>query len=162
MLDSRVFDPEWVGYMLANNMADHPVTDFQEYPSWRRLVPVVADEIAKATDQHLVAVQTVLKEEYWREIESGFKALGLKVLHVVLDADADTLHERIDADHQEPERIRPWRHRHVDAYQAALEWLRPSADFIVDTVTVDALGAAELIHAWIGAQPLAEGIPKRS
>ena len=55
----RQFDPEWVGFMLANNLTDHPVTDFQQYPSWRRLVPVVADEIVHATGQHLVAGRPV-------------------------------------------------------------------------------------------------------
>ena len=30
---SRVFDPEWVGYMLANNLADHPVADLPESAS---------------------------------------------------------------------------------------------------------------------------------
>lgn len=60
----RHFDPEWIGYMLANNLADHAVTDFQQYPSWRRLVPAVADEIITFTGQHLVAAQTILVEDY--------------------------------------------------------------------------------------------------
>lgn len=38
----RVFDPEWVGYMVSSNLADHPVSDFQHHRSWRALVPVVA------------------------------------------------------------------------------------------------------------------------
>ncbi len=97
----RQFDPAWVGFMLANNLADHPVTDFQQYPSRRHLVPVVAD----------------------------------------------TLHARIDADQEEPERIRPWRHRHVDVYQDALTWLSPAADLVVDTVALDAPAAARQIHA---------------
>src|SRR4051794_39466852 len=94
----RHFDPEWVGYMLANNLADHAVTDFQRYPSWRRLVPIVADEIIRFTGQHLVAAQAVLVEDYWREISKGLADLGQDVFHVVLDADADTLRARIDAD----------------------------------------------------------------
>ena len=143
----RFFDPEWVGYMLANNLADHEVTDFQQYPSWRRLVPVVADEVVRFTGQDLVAAQSVLVESYWHELTEGLAGLGHEIFHVVLDADADTLHARIDADHDELERIRPWRHRHVAVYLAALDWLRPAADLVVDTVALDAVAAAAQIHA---------------
>jgi broad-specificity NMP kinase len=143
----RHFDPEWVGYMLANNLTDHTVSDFQQYPSWRRLVPVVADEVIRFTGQDLVAAQSVLVEDYWREITRGLADLGHDVFHVVLDADADTLHARIDSDDAEPERIRPWRHRHVEVYQAALTWLRPAADLVIDTVANDASGVARRIDA---------------
>ncbi|WP_127480210.1 ATP-binding protein [Nocardioides pantholopis] len=142
----RAFDPEWVGYLLATNLADHEVSDFQHYPSWRRLVPVVADELVRVTGQHLVAAQSVLVEEYWQEIRAGLAGLGHDVFHVVLDADAQTLHARIDADQEQPERIRPWRHRHVDAYQTALDWLAPSADLVIDTGTHGAADAARQIH----------------
>ena len=40
----RLFDPEWVGYMLRENLSDYPVTDFRHWESWRVLTPVVADE----------------------------------------------------------------------------------------------------------------------
>jgi hypothetical protein len=143
----RHFDPESVGSMLAHNLTDHEVSDFQHYPSWRRLVPVVTDEVARFTGQHLVAVQSVLVEEYWHELSQGLADLGQEVFHVVLDADADTLHARIDADEDEPTRIRPWRHRHVDVYLAALDWLRPEADLVVDTVALDAKPAAALVHS---------------
>lgn len=148
----RHFDPEWVGYMLTNNLPDHAVTDFQQYRSWRRLVPVVADEIVQFTGQHLVAAQSVLVEEYWLEVTKGLAELGHDVFHVVLDADADTLHARIDADEDEPERIRPWRHRHVEVYRSSLMWLRPAADLVVDTVTHDALDVSQEIRAAIAAR----------
>lgn len=143
----RHFDPEWVGYMLANNLSDHVVTDFQQYPSWRRLLPLVADEIIQFTGQHLVAAQSVLVEEYWRDIMEGLADLGHEVFHVVLDADAETLHARIDSDQDEPERIRPWRHRHVEVYRSALAWLRPAADLVIDTVNLDAAAASQQVRA---------------
>ncbi len=59
---SRVFDPETVGYMLQPNLADHPVTDFQHWPPWRRLVVATASELARFTGQHLIAPQT----QQWR------------------------------------------------------------------------------------------------
>jgi deoxyadenosine/deoxycytidine kinase len=148
----RHFDPEWVGFMLANNLADHEVTDFQQYPSWRRLVPVVADEVIRFTGQDLVAAQSVLVESYWGELAQGLDSLGHEVFHVVLDADADTLHARIEADDEEPEHIRPWRHRHVETYEAALEWLRPEADLLVDTTRLDAAASAQLVHRAVAAR----------
>jgi hypothetical protein len=143
----RRFDPEWVGYMLVNNLTDHAVSDFQQYPSWRRLVPVVADELIRFTGQDLIAAQSVLVEDFWHEIRTGLADLGHEVFHVVLDADADTLHARIDADRDEPDRIRPWRHRHVETYLDALTWLRPAADLVIDTVTDDPSGVAHRIEA---------------
>jgi hypothetical protein len=143
----RQFDPELVGGLLARSLADHEVSDFQQYPSWRRLVPVVADEVARFTGQHLVAAQSVLVEDYWHELRHGLADHGQQVFHVVLDADAGTLHARIDADDDEPARIRPWRHRHVDVYLAARDWLRPAADLVVDTVALDASAAARHVHA---------------
>lgn len=148
----RHFDPEWVGYLLANNLADHPVSDFQHYPSWRRLVPVVADEIMRFTGQDLVAAQSVLVEDYWREMTQGLAELGHEVFHVVLDADAATLHTRIDADVVEPESVRPWRHCHVEAYRSALAWLRPAADLVVETADLDVLSVSRQIGSAVASR----------
>lgn len=166
--DSRLrhFDPEWVGYMLANNLSDHAVTDFQHYPSWRRLVPLVAHEIVQFTGQHLVAAQTVLVEDYWRELVAGLADLGHEVFHVLLDADSSTLHTRIDTDEQEPAHIRPWRHKHVETFESALEWLRPAADLVVDTGDLDADATAMKIRASVDtrlwAKPTCVGGPRRT
>lgn len=137
----RPFDPEWVGYLLMNDLADHEFTDFQQLSPWRTLVPVVADEIVRFTRQHLVAAQTVLHQEYWDEIQDGLKARGYEVLHVLLDAGPDTLHARIDAD-PEGHDIRKWRHEHVESFMTQRPWLRAVADLVVDTATVDAKSAA--------------------
>lgn len=127
--------------MLKANLTDHEFTDFQQLPSWRTLVPVVADEVAAFTGQHLAAVQSVLVEEYWQEIEVGLIGLGHSIFHVLLDADAETLHERIDGDVDGVD-IRPWRHEHVDRYLAARPWMSKAADLIVDTATDDSKSAA--------------------
>ena len=36
----RLFDPEWVGYMLRENLSDYPVADFRNWESWRVLTPI--------------------------------------------------------------------------------------------------------------------------
>lgn len=149
----RPFDPEAVGYMLADNLKDHEVSDFQQYPPWRRLVPIVADEIVRFTgQQELVAAQTVLVESYWEEIRSGLASRGHESFHVILDADAETLHARIDTDKALPKGVRPWRHQHVDTYLAALPWLATCADLIIDTVTSDATGVATVVRDAVRAR----------
>jgi hypothetical protein len=140
----RLFDPEWVGYLLSNNLSDHEFTDFQQLPPWRALVPPVADEIARFTGQHLVAVQTVLVEEYWQEIEAGLIGLGHTILQVLLDVEEGALHARIDAD-EDGHDIRKWRHKHVEPYLAARPWLLAAADLVIDTTEIDAETAAAQI-----------------
>lgn len=127
----RLFDPEWVGYLLRANLSDHEFTDFQQLRPWRTLVPVVAAEVADFTGQDLVAVQTVLDEGYWAELHTGMTGLGHRVAHVLLDAPADVLHARIDADPDGVD-IRGWRHEHVGLYAEARPWLTAAADQVVD------------------------------
>jgi hypothetical protein len=140
----RLFDPESVGYLLMHNLADYEFTDFQQLPPWRALVPVVADEIFSFTKQDLVAVQTVLHQEYWNELRDGLRARGHEVLHVLLDAAPDTLHARIDSD-PEGHDIRKWRHEHVETFMTERPWLVASADIVVDTSSADAESAATAV-----------------
>lgn len=126
---SRVFDPETVGYMLRPNLADHPVTDFQHWPPWRRLVVATAAELIGFTGHHLIAPQTVLDQGYLDQIFTGLRDSGLTVFHVVLDADDAILRERIlgSAEAQQ------WRLAHLPIHQQSRSWMIPAADLIVDT-----------------------------
>ena len=151
----RVFDPEWVGYLLANNLADHPVSDFQHYPSWRRLVPVVADEVARCTDQSLVAIQAVLDEGYWGELTTGLADLGHEVLHVVVESDPRTMTARIEADEVE-KGARQWRLDHLAAWSEARGWMTAAADLVVDSTDLTAEQATDRVWALV-----AERLPTR-
>jgi hypothetical protein len=126
---SRVFDPETVGCMLQPNLADHPVTDFQHWPPWRRLVVATATELAQFTGQHLIAPQTVLDRGYLDQIFTGLHEAGLTVFHIVLDADDDILRQRIHGSAE----AQQWRLAHLPAYQQARSWMLPAADLVVDT-----------------------------
>lgn len=126
---SRVFDPETVGYMLQPNLADHPVTNFQHWPPWRRLVVATVTELTGFTNQHLIAPQTVLDRGYLDEIFDGLREAGLTVFHVVLDADDDILRQRIHGSSE----AQQWRLAHLPAYQQSRAWMIPTADLIVDT-----------------------------
>jgi hypothetical protein len=73
--------------MLQPNLADHPVSDFQQWPPWRPLVVATATELARFTGQHLIAPQTILARAYLEQIFAGLRGAGLLVFHAVLDAD---------------------------------------------------------------------------
>ncbi len=140
----RLFDPEWVGYMLRANLADVTVGDFQDLAPWRSLVPRVASEITTLTGDDLVAVQTVLVESYWSELRSGFQQLGIAVIHVVLDCHEDALRHRIISDDADPS-ASDWRSRHIEKYRSARSWMTAEADLVVDVTARSPQDAAAII-----------------
>jgi cytidylate kinase len=141
----RLFDPEWVGYLLREHLRDLPVDDFQDISSWRRLVPTVAAAIrSEAPTPHLLAVQAVLRPDYWAEIRAGLDAEGFDVFHVLLDAGESELRARIAADEVELG-AEQWRLDHVDRYLAARSVISATADLVVDTTHIDAQEAATRI-----------------
>lgn len=140
----HLFDPEWVGYMLRANMHGFEAPDFQDYPAWRTLVPRVAHEVAAHTGKDLLAVQTVLNRDYWRQIRAGLSTLGLQPVHVLVDAEPDAIRARIDADTADPGAAR-WRHDHIESYIAARSWIREEADVVVDTTSATAEEAAAMV-----------------
>lgn len=147
----RFADPESVGSLLREHISDHEVSDFQEWPSWRRLVPPLLDELAAFTRQDAVAVQTVLVEDYWRELRAGLESLGHDVFHVVLDADEGVILARIDGDRVESQAAR-WRRQHLSRYVEARGWLTSAADLRVDTSNLDPDEvAARVLAAYDGA-----------
>lgn len=143
------FDPEWVGYMLRANLHGVEFSDFQDLNSWRLLVPKVAHEIAATTGRDLLAVQSVLNENYWRQIRQGMFALGLQIHHVVLDIEPDALKSRIEADQNDPAAA-TWRHGHVDSFIASREWMLGAADTVVDVSSQSARSAASEILSSLG------------
>jgi len=132
MPGSRVFDAEIVGYMLMSILQDQAVSDFQDLPPWRALVPVVTAEVERHTGQHLLAVQTVLSRAYWAELTSGFREQKLDVFHVLLEADPQVLAQRIEADDSD-RTARQWRLEHISSYLAARNWLTAAAHLVVDS-----------------------------
>jgi RNase adaptor protein for sRNA GlmZ degradation len=87
----------------------------------------------------------VLVEQYWQEIHDGLTGAGVPVHHFLLDADEDTLVERIDTD-TKPESIsaRQWRLDHLGEYQRAVSWLRREAQ-VIDTADVVPSRVAEIV-----------------
>lgn len=145
----RLFDPEHVGYLLSSQLPDLEFDDFQDLPPWRRLVPQVAREIVSLTESDLIAVQSVLVERYWRELARGMAEVELPLVHVVLDADPDTLIARIRADEEERS-AEQWRLEHVEEYRDARGWMFDAADLVVDTTGLEPADVAARVLAGLG------------
>jgi AAA domain len=128
--DGRVFDPETVGTMLRANLADRPVTDFQDWPAWPPLVAAALIEITRMTGQNIIAPQTVLKRERLDQVLVPLRVAGLEVFQVLLDADEAVLRSRIEGSDE----AMAWRLDHLDEYKAARPWMVDMADLVVDTV----------------------------
>jgi len=146
LANARHFDPELVGYLLTMALGDHEFKDFQDLPPWRELVPVVTGKIADFTGQHLIAVQTVLREDYWRELTQGFGRMSLDIFHVLLHVDSDVLAERIRADEVEVKAYQ-WRLDHISDYEKSRPWMESAADLVIDTTNLQVADAAERIAA---------------
>ncbi|MEV6212820.1 NUDIX domain-containing protein [Kitasatospora sp. NPDC051914] len=138
---SLLFDPEVVGAGLCRMLpADRlaPVADFQDLPSWRRLVPEVAAALLAEVPGPLVVPMALLREDYRDEIFGGLASRGLAVHHFVLDPDETILQRRIaereeyPGDPERNDRVRRWCQDHLPAYRAARRWLGRDAQ-LVDT-----------------------------
>ncbi|GAA0702081.1 NUDIX hydrolase [Kitasatospora atroaurantiaca] len=138
---SLLYDPELVGYGLRRMLpADRmsPVSDFQDLPSWRRLVPEVAAALLSEVPGPLVVPMTLLREDYRDEIFGALAARGLAVHHFVLDPEETILRQRIAEREECPDdpdgsaRVREWCREHLSQYRSARRWLSRDAQ-LVDT-----------------------------
>jgi shikimate kinase len=144
LANARHFDPELVGYLLTAALDDHEFKDFQDLAPWRELVPVFTEKIADFTGHHLIAVQTVLREDYWHELTQGFKRTPLDIFHVLLHVDSEVLAERIKADEVEAKACQ-WRLDHISDYEKARPWMQSAADLVIDATNLRAVDVAERI-----------------
>ncbi|MER8186733.1 NUDIX domain-containing protein [Kitasatospora sp. NPDC094015] len=136
---SLLFDPEQVGAGLRGMLpADRlaPVSDFQDLPSWRRLVPEVAAALLAEVPGPLVVPMTLLREDYRDEIFGALATRGLAVHHIVLDPAETILRDRIESADEYPghpersARVRQWRLEHLPHYRQARRWLGRDAQLL--------------------------------
>ncbi|MGW5574056.1 adenylyl-sulfate kinase [Nocardia thailandica] len=62
---SRIFDTEYVGFMLRHVLASEKVGNFQDWQPWRGLVVATAAQVLDYVGGQLVIPQTVLEHRYW-------------------------------------------------------------------------------------------------
>ncbi|MGW6855151.1 NUDIX hydrolase [Streptomyces xanthophaeus] len=151
--DSTLFDPEFIGDALrvllpAKRLAE--VDDYQDLPSWRRLVVETAAAMLAELGGVLVVPMTLLRQEYRDEIFGALAARRIPVRHVLL-APAETILRQRIATRTEPGapqdvdlRVRQWAYDHIPAYQQALGWLTADAH-VVDNSTLTPRETAERI-----------------
>jgi hypothetical protein len=147
--DSRIFDSEYVGYMLRHVLTGtNPVENFQEWPPWRSLVVRTAVDVHRHVGGALVIPQTVLEPGYFEEISTGLAAAGLPVHHFVLHVPSEILTTRIENDTVETA-AKEWRLKHIPRYESALPWLRQSAT-VLDTSELPPRDVAQRIADQLG------------
>lgn len=148
---SLLFDPEVVGFGLRRVLpADRlaTVSDFQDLPSWRRLVPETAAALLAEVPGPLVVPMTLLREDYRDEIFGALASYGIAVHHLVLDPEETILRERIaqreecPGDPERSARIRQWCLEHLPRYRAARRWLGRDAR-LLDTAGLTPRETAE-------------------
>ncbi|GAA3839979.1 NUDIX domain-containing protein [Streptomyces phyllanthi] len=140
--NSTLFDPEVIGgaltHMLpAKRLAE--VGDFQDLPSWRRLVVDTAAALLAELGGTLVVPMTLLRQDYRDEIFGGLASRRIPVRHVLLAPAETILRERIAGREIPPDlpdgeiRVRQWAYDHIEPYRTALaSWLTADAH-LVDT-----------------------------
>ncbi|MEU8977268.1 NUDIX domain-containing protein [Streptomyces sp. NPDC058251] len=135
--NSTLFDPEVIGGALTHLLPPKrlaEVGDFQDLPSWRRLVVDTAAAMLAELGGVLVVPMTLLRQEYRDEIFGGLAARRIPVRHVLLAPAETILRERIAGREVPPDlpdgemRVRQWSYDHIEAYRAALaSWLTADA-----------------------------------
>ena len=131
---ARLWDPEFVGYMLRPLLTDLPVHNFQDWPAWREIVVATGHALYRQTGQALIAPQSVLNASYMREIKDGFRARHVGFFEVLLDAPEEALAERIAKDTVESDNVRAWRREHLPLWVAERARMQREADLVIDTI----------------------------
>ncbi|MEU3772528.1 NUDIX domain-containing protein [Streptomyces sp. NPDC032472] len=167
--DSTLYDPELVGDALRRLLPRKrlaEVSDYQDLPSWRRLVVDTAAAMLAELGGVLVVPMTLLRQEYRDEIFGGLAARRIPVRHVLL-APAETILRHRIATRREPGspeevdlRVRQWAYDHIPAYRQALGWLtadahvidngalsvRQTAELIAEAVRTEAAGICDIVQ----------------
>ncbi len=152
---SILYDPELIGHgllsMLPAKRLDE-VSDYQQLPSWRKLVVDAAAALLMDARGPLVVPMTLLSQEYRDEIFGALAARGIPVLHVLLHSEETILRERLKRreetaeDQETAASAREWRLERLDDYNAALPWLTDDAH-LIDTSALSPRQAAERVAA---------------
>ncbi|MFK0265256.1 NUDIX domain-containing protein [Streptomyces angustmyceticus] len=150
---STLYDPELLGSGLRSMLPAkrfEEIDDYQDLPSWRRMVVDTAAALLTEVPGPLVTPMTLLRQEYRDEIFGALAARRIPVRHVLLHAEETILRARI-AERQDPSgdagataSTRRWSLEHLGPYADALPWLRGDAH-VVDTTRLTPRQTAERV-----------------
>ena len=92
--NSIVYDPEKIGAFLRDTMP-FEANDFQDYKLWRILSYEVLKNLSEKY-KHVIVPMTLVDSEYYEEIIGRLEKSNVKVKHIILSADKQTLIKRLD------------------------------------------------------------------
>lgn len=118
--NSMLYDPEEIGVAVRTIL--QPIDqqdDFQHYPLWRKLTVYAAGELREKYGRDLVIPMTIWREQYFREVTDGLRALGSNFHHFCLTASVATVHERLNTRGQQ--QPGSWSHQQALEAVPALE-----------------------------------------
>jgi hypothetical protein len=147
------FDTEQIGVLLRGTMQSRiPVTDFQDWVSWRRLVVAALDEISAELGCDVVVPQTVVVERYWHEIAAGLSQRSVALRAFTLNVAHGEHEQRIQSDHLDAEAA-GWRRERRSVFDAALPWLGNTTT-VLDTTGKSPREVADTIDRHLPTKPL--------
>ncbi|GGZ30639.1 ATP/GTP-binding protein [Streptomyces inusitatus] len=141
--NSTLYDPGLIGAGLRvmlppKRLAE--VSDYQDLPSWRRLVVDTAAALLAEVGGVLVVPMTLLRQEYRDEIFGGLASRRIPVRQVLLRPDESILRGRaaIGVEPGPPGGAagEQWAYGRIEPYLAALEWITEDAH-VIDTAGLD-------------------------
>ena len=146
------FDTEHVGYLLRTPLQERkPVTDFQDWVSWRRLVVATLIELSDELASDIVVPQTVVVEQYWSEITAGLAEHDVMLRAFTLDVAPDEHEHRIAADQVEAQAA-GWRRQRRSDFDTALPWLRTLTQ-VIDTTAFSPAEVAKMVIQALDGRP---------
>ncbi|MFC4495070.1 NUDIX domain-containing protein [Streptomyces ovatisporus] len=129
-------EPELIGTGLRCMLPKErlaQIDDYQQLPSWRRLVAETAAALLTEVEGPLIIPMTLLRQEYRDEIFGALAARRIPVHHVLLHADETILRARMEQRaYTEGGLDRVRCQEQLPAYRTALGWLGEDAH-TVDT-----------------------------
>jgi adenylate kinase family enzyme len=99
--NSMIYDPEEVGYMLRNIIAEEiklpeeRTDNFQDLGIWKVLVVEVAKNLKLQYNKNLIVPMTIFNREYYQYLFNGFKEIDNQTYHLCLVAKEETINERL-------------------------------------------------------------------
>ncbi|NGO70850.1 NUDIX domain-containing protein [Streptomyces boncukensis] len=151
---STLYDPGLIGAGLRRMLPKErlgQIDDFQELPSWRRLVVDTAAALLSEVQGPLVTPMTLLHREVRDEIFGALASRRIPVRHLLLHATEAILRDRIDQRAAaDGESARSWCLRHLEPYASALPWITAEAH-TVDTSWLTPRQSAERVASAIRA-----------
>ncbi len=147
--DTRVFDPELVGYLLRRLIVE-PVDDFQSWAAWRALVAETAVQLQAHYAGDLLAPMSLLHRPWAEEILARVEAAGVPQRHVLLHVDERELRRRIETDEVEAGAGQR-RLEAISRYRAAEPWLR-GLGLVLDTTDMSRDDVQRSIRTWLDTE----------